>query len=348
MFKEKFLTSGTLIGLENGNVLIGSGKREWLSILDQQEEGFYFPDFFLASFQPWFKQNDIREISIDELLHLLPLGDEPTIPLHWENPFKALFLKEFDRLQCNFKQGTLKKAVPYVFEKSPHHMNTKTLLSSLRKALLYAKNNKAFIYGFWDDQQGILGVTPEILFSFQEKMLQTMACAGTYRRGQGTKEQLLQDPKERNEHELVIQSIQEALSRFGSVKTGDTSVLELPSLLHLLTPIEATIEKSISFHELVTFLHPTPALGAIPKKEGMQWLSDYQTLIPRERFGAPVGCMRKGGESHCLVGIRNVQWSPEGMRIGAGCGVVEQSNPESEWMEICAKIQSVKNILGFK
>lgn len=111
---------------------------------------------------------------------------------------------------------------------------------------------------------------------------------------------------------------------------------------HLMTPI--TLFGAVGFQQLTEALHPTPALGAYPKGAGKSWLMHYQTILPRGRFGAPVGYwLEDRGGAH--VAIRNLQWSENRMRIGAGCGVVLESEEDKEWNELNLKIESIKRIL---
>ena len=102
-----------------------------------------------------------------------------------------------------------------------------------------------------------------------------------------------------------------------------------------------------AFEEIVQALHPTPALGAHPREVGRYWLLDYQQHFDRLRFGAPVGYTDPSTRiSRCFVAIRNVQWQPNRMLIGAGCGIVANSDPETEWNEILLKLKAVKALLN--
>jgi menaquinone-specific isochorismate synthase len=105
------------------------------------------------------------------------------------------------------------------------------------------------------------------------------------------------------------------------------------------------LQQAVTTDQVTQLIHPTPALGAYPRVEGMKWLREFDREMPRERFGAPVGYTRKG-ESTCYVAIRNVQWKDFQLKLGAGCGIVPASQFESEWNEILLKLKSIKNILA--
>lgn len=348
-----WLASGTIVASAPGKLLIGWGERRWYNTPTKisSEIAFYFPDFFLREDMPWFEHDKVEEVALDELLD--QLSEETTKNsitsriADWQSPYHFLFKSTFEDLQCKFAAKEIDKAVPFVFESSPTRMTSHRLIHSLRNLLEYAKRNPVYAYGFWDQEQGILGVTPELLFRFDESnRLETMACAGT-RSLRDDMSELLKDPKELHEHSLVVQGIRESLSQFGEISIGERELLRLPNVAHLATQISVKLKQLPDFEIIVRALHPTPALGAFPRKQGMQWLESYQQKIDRKRFGAPVGYVQaKRHQASCYVAIRNAQWDKNSIQIGAGCGVVPASECDREWAEINLKLQAIKELLS--
>lgn len=333
---DAFLKNGSLINLGDGKILIGYGPREWLP----QPGVFYFQDYFLDKENPWFCHEEIVTLSVEELLQkLIARHREVPTPV-WTEPKSKPFFESFDEIES----GRLKKIVPYAMATSIYTMTPERLCHCLIHTLTNSKD--LHIYGYWSLQGGILGATPEPLFKVQGNKLHTAALAGTSHNKRDATE-FLNDPKEKNEHQLVIDGIKNSLKNFGKIEIGNTKVLRLQTLSHLMTPIELELNALADISTLVTSLHPTPAIGAVPKDEGMRWLRYYDTRHPRKHFGAPVGYCY-GNTISCLVAIRNVQWTPKGMAIAAGCGIVEQSQPENEWNELQLKIESTYQMLGFK
>jgi menaquinone-specific isochorismate synthase len=123
--------------------------------------------------------------------------------------------------------------------------------------------------------------------------------------------------------------------------------LRLKTLTHLRTPIQLELTQTADTAALVKALHPTPALGAFPKEEGVEWLKAFDSRTPRKHYGAPLGCCY-GNSISIVVAIRNVQWTPNGLAIGAGCGVIAESKQEREWNEIQLKTEAIFETLGFK
>jgi len=272
-------------------------------------------------------------------------------------PARSRFLETSRTILQQIEEGVLTKAVPYAFlETSSAFPSSEDLAWLLLHALQFQAENGGFLYGSWNDREGILGVTPELLFEREGAILRTMALAGTRPLEKGRESeaemQLLADPKERHEHSLVIEGISDRLSGLGALHIGETCVRRAGSLVHLFTPIQLTLEAQtagIEWQDLVERLHPTPALGAHPREAGARWLSEEQKHHPRARFGAPWG-VRLDGRDTCAVAIRNLEWNREKSfcRIGAGAGVVRGSTPEREWAEIERKWNAVLRILGLE
>ena len=146
---------------------------------------------------------------------------------------------------------------------------------------------------------------------------------------------------------------------------GATIEIELPTLAHLYTPIKfaapppqdppdegAQMDSSSRrlFSQLIECLHPTPALGTLPRAGGMELLRKMQADSGqiRNRFGAPLGAIFPTGKMVCFVAIRNIEWGAQKSQIGAGCGLVSASQLEREWEEVLGKVRSTKKALGLK
>lgn len=348
---QLFLESGAIIKTKTNQLYVGFGECIWKTFkqIEPATPAFYFPDFFLQSAAPWLQYEQTQEISIEDLLALMP-GNPILSPLKWELPGQKNFVVAFEGLQKAFANSNLVKAVPYSFSHCHQVMSPLQLYASLKSALKYIQKYPGFIYGFWNKSEGLLGVTPELLFELHDdkenQKLSTVALAGTCSKDQDSLS-FLDNAKERQEHQITVSGITDSLKSLGTVKIGDLQVLELPHLNHLLTRIEVHSKRFPSFEKLVKVLHPTPALGAYPKENGWVWLRSYQTQINRDRFGAPVGLLFSGQiQALCLVAIRNVQWNfKDGMKIGAGCGIVPSSQPDREWKEIQLKMEAIQHFL---
>ena len=343
---EEFLKNGTAFSLDPSHLLIGWGARKWSATpLNGTDPDFYFPDFFLMINTPWFTQENWMIIAIDEFKALIPEIKE-SIQAEWRFKKQPFFESKFLELETKIKEGELTKAVPYLFLHTDKKMDVDAFQSKLFSLCNYIQRYEAFLYGLWNYEEGVLGATPEILFKSHQvnkKIInfETVACAGTY---PSDKEHLLCH-KLQLEHDIVIEGIKSSFNSLGAVISGPLKTATFASITHLMTTLDVTLFKALTFDQIVRALHPTPALGAYPKDKGMVFLEKYQMGIPRGRFGAPVGFMFND-YAHCFVAIRNIQWEKRGMQIGAGCGVCAGSTLDSELNEIKLKLNAILNLLG--
>jgi menaquinone-specific isochorismate synthase len=116
-------------------------------------------------------------------------------------------------------------------------------------------------------------------------------------------------------------------------------------MAHLKTDIAVAVTSPVTFGDLVRALHPTAALGVAPRSAGTELMP---SLGPSERgrFGAPFGIEWPDGRAHVLVAIRNVQWNGPTVTLGAGAGILAESQLEREWEELRLKRSAVKDLLG--
>lgn len=344
---SEFIQSGALLSLSNGNMVIGWGVAEFSSFPDPFKLNFYVSDFFLKEKKPWVCYPYWKEVTSAELLALLTPYNLPTI--NWSFCDKDLFEKNFFALQKDFEEGKLEKAVPYIFFKSSEKMNCLRLQQSLIQGIYSFLKKAGYLYGWWKKEEGFLGITPEFLFKHSSNSplyLQTMALAGSCPSWACLKD-FEKNSKEDQEHSIVVKGICQALQELGKITIDPREVLKLPNICHLLTPIHIHLNELFEFEKIVKQMHPTPALGAFPQLKGQQWLVDYDLQLKRKFFGAPFGVYDPLKKlSFCLVSIRQVQWNLEGMRIGAGCGVIKESHLEKEWQEIKLKLKTIQQNLA--
>jgi len=288
------------------------------------------------------------DMSQDEFKHTLDHAVQETyahrekIIINWHNIDKALFSRSFELAQDAFKAGEVKKVVPIALQEG----TLQAALSDYQKLHLLERLMKTpehlYAYGEWTQNEGFMGATPEILFEKNGNELKTMALAGTSGKDVNPT-QFLNDPKERKEHQFVIDDIVHVLKPLGSVHTEETRVVEFPALNHLQTNIRVKLSKPLSNDDLIQKLHPTPALGIYPRNAYFEKFRQYPLQSERDFFGAPWGIETKDF-ALLLVAIRKWDWNDQKVKVFAGCGVVQESVLEKEFAEILKKIDSVKKI----
>ncbi len=334
-----FLDRGAVMAWSEDCWIVAWGEAERGERPDPGRPSFYAPDFFLREERPRRIYPEAAAVSPDGLAQMLQTRDSTR---HWAPFDETSFAAAFDRVTAEFGRDLLAKAVPAVFETSPGMLGA----GERARALRHAANLPAGLmpYGFWDERGGALGASPELLFEDDGIEIHTVAVAGTARSGI-MPEVMMEDPKEREEHRLVLEDVAAQLAPLGRVTRGATRLWRIGMLSHLRTDLRVAPEKREDFRGLVARLHPTPAVGIAPRGDWRRLLSAIDGA-PRGYFAAPFGLALPGGRSRCLVAIRGVQWDRTATRCGAGCGLVPGSDLARETAELRLKLSATRGNLG--
>jgi menaquinone-specific isochorismate synthase len=190
------------------------------------------------------------------------------------------------------------------------------------------------------------GAPPERLVSLSGREVRTEALAGSVDRGATPEEDaalaesLTDSEKIRHEQALVAEALREWLSPLGEVTVGDRTVRKLTNIQHLETPIEATLAEDAHVLSVVEALHPTPAVGGLPRETALDFVRETE---PFERgwYAAPVGWFDADGDGEFAVAIRSGVARGDDVRVFAGNGIVADSDPDDEWAEVQPKLRPV-------
>lgn len=329
------------IDLPDGRSLVGFGPFRTTDVAPERGAAFYSNDFGLTSPAPWWIPQRWETVPRGEagpLLRGLPAG----LSCNWEPPDASAFAAVFQEISASIRAGAFEKTVPVVVERgvlgAAPARGLLAVAATCREPLLG--------YGFTDGSSGFAGASPEHLLSVSGGVLRTMALAGTARTEE--RDVLAVDEKEIREHEYVAQSLVSKLGDIGRVRRGPRVIMELGSIVHFHTPIEVELSGNESPDSLVRRLHPTPALGPLPRTpETLEQLIGWRRRLGTpEGFGAPFGAILDG-QFHAIVAIRGVWWNGRDVLLPAGCGVIEASRLVNEWRELRLKREAVKARFGF-
>jgi menaquinone-specific isochorismate synthase len=190
---------------------------------------------------------------------------------------------------------------------------------------------------------GFLGATPERLVALRGRTVETGALAGTTGRGDTPEEdewlarELMDDAKNRHEHELVADAIRDQLDPLASsVAAGERRVRRLATVQHLETPITAELERDEHVLTLVKALHPTPAVGGLPPNRALDTIRETERF-DRGWYAAPVGWFDAAGYGSFAVALRSAVVQDDTATLFAGVGIVGDSDPDREWDEVDLK-----------
>ena len=185
-----------------------------------------------------------------------------------------------------------------------------------------------------------VGATPELLVGLEGQRLWTEALAGTACVGED--EALIASAKDLAEHNFVVDEIRAALEPLtDEVVTADRpEVRRLRDLVHLVTPIEARPAAGVHVLDVVAALHPTPAVGGVPRTAALGWIEDREAH-PRGWYAAPIGWFDAEGDGAFRVALRSALIDGRRAHLYAGAGIVEASEPMAEYRETELKLRTV-------
>ena len=327
------------LGWSEGRILFGEGPFEARKEAPREGVAFYLNDFGLGGDAPWRVPSRWSLLPREEVV--ARLGAAEPMAVTWQAPEAGPFAEVFQEISVSIRAGLFEKTVPVVVEHGVRQVGSCAVL--FRSAMV--RTERLVPYGFGDAAAGFAGLSPEYLLRLEGRRLRTMALAGTARVEE--REVLEVDEKEIREHEFVAQALASKLGELGRLTRGEREIMDLGPIVHFHTPIEVELEREESVDRLVRRLHPTPALGPLPRtEETMGKLLEWRRRLgsPPE-FGAPFGAML-GGEFRSIVAIRGVWWQGDRLKLPAGCGVIEASRLVNEWRELRLKRDSVRARFG--
>lgn len=188
-----------------------------------------------------------------------------------------------------------------------------------------------------------LMATPEVLLEGDGTRWNTMALAGTMRYD-GDAPQW--SAKNRQEQDIVAQYIRETLKRHASAITAsEPFTTRAADLIHLRTDFTFALPDNNHIGQLLTDLHPTPAVCGLPKDDARRFILDNEA-VPREYYSGFIGPLSPGGATHLYVSLRCMKITDDQCHLYAGGGLLKESDEENEWQETEAKLMTMRQLLS--
>ena len=200
---------------------------------------------------------------------------------------------------------------------------------------------------------GLVGATPELLVRRSGDSVRSRVLAGTIWPGQAAAgalgATLLASAKDQAEHRLAVESLGAALRPLCDELDVPPapSVLDLANVSHLATDVRGRLadHPAMSLLRLAEVVHPTAAVGGTPRAPALELITELETM-DRGRYAGPVGWVDAAGDGELGVALRCAQLSGSSARLFAGCGLVADSDPDTEVAEAAAKLVAVRDALA--
>jgi menaquinone-specific isochorismate synthase len=211
-------------------------------------------------------------------------------------------------------------------------------------------NPSCFVYA----ASGFVGASPELLIRRRGSEVESCPMAGTVARGATPDEDerltvgLRASAKDAEEHRLLVEAVLEALTPVcdGPLAATAADIVRLATVSHLTTRVCGRLrEPAPSALELVGHLHPTPAVGGLPRRPALRAIAELERF-DRGLYAGPVGWVGADGDGEWAVALRGAELNGSRARLVAGAGIVAGSDPDAEWAETQAKLATMLAAVG--
>ncbi|MCI5052205.1 MAG: chorismate-binding protein [Simkaniaceae bacterium] len=235
--------------------------------------------------------------------------------------------EEFCTLVEKFHASGIKKAV--VARETTLNFDGPLCPFDLLKRLPKASVKFAIVEG----DTTFFGATPEHLYMRVGREIFTEAVAGTNL----DKECLLGSEKDLHEFNYVSDFLHDELKELCcEYQASNLGVKKAGPVYHLHRKFTGILKNEINDTEIIKRLHPTPAIGGVPRDEALCWIAENE-FFPRGRYSAPIG-WTSSDRAEIAVAIRSARLDRRSLKIYAGLGLVDGSTPIVEWKELECKI----------
>ena len=254
---------------------------------------------------------------------------------------KADYLKAVERAKGlieagDFMQVQVGQRIKKRFTESP---------LSLYRALR-SLNPSPYMYFYHMGDFQVVGASPEILVRQETtpegNKVTIRPLAGTRPRGatpeddKATEVELINDPKERAEHVMLIDLARNDIGRIaktGSVKVTEAfSVERYSHVMHIVSNVEGMLKDGMRSMDVLRATFPAGTLTGAPKVHAME-LIDQLEPVKRGIYGGACGYLSFAGDMDVAIAIRTGIIKNDTLYVQAAAGVVADSVPEMEWQE---------------
>ncbi len=215
---------------------------------------------------------------------------------------------------------------------------------------LRAVNPSPYMYFLEFGDFQIAGASPEPLVKVEGRRVSSRPIAGTSPRGHSEEEdrrlaeRLINDPKERAEHVMLVDLGRNDLGRvceYGSVKVDELMVVETYShVLHIVSQVSGQLREGVSAMDVMRSCLPVGTLSGAPKVRAMQIIDELEK-VKRGGYGGAIGYLSWNGDLDTAIHIRTVVVKDGQLHVQAGGGTVADAKPSYEWNESVNKARAV-------
>lgn len=336
------LQPSTLLGGIRAPVAIIAAAYEFGAWFDPHQQGFHEPrwlEFFAAIYDevhPIAIEHGKQSAGNPELFALVPAMD------------RERYRRQVRHLQEHMRAGDIYQAnltVPWIGHGAPPA--TEVFARALQRG------GAAFGGYLFDGEREHVSMSPELFLRRRGNVVETHPIKGTRRIAEGAdvhalSDELLASEKDFAEHLMIVDLERNDLGRLCKPGTVDVdplmTVVQHPTVLHLESRVRGTLFGGVDWQDLFQAAFPGGSVTGAPKKRALE-LIKVAEIGPRGLYCGAFGWIGADGDGELNLPIRTATFAGEDVLIGAGGGIVLDSDPDAEWEEMETKLAFLRGCL---
>lgn len=216
--------------------------------------------------------------------------------------------------------------------------------------ILRSKNPSPYLFLLDFNDFSICGSSPEVMVRLTNNEILLRPIAGTRKRGKTAQRdyelevEMLNDPKECAEHLMLIDLGRNDVGRVakvGTVKVPSVMRVEKYShVMHMVSDVVATLDDQYDMFDLFASTFTAGTMTGAPKIKAMEIIASFEGL-KRSFYSGSVGYFAFTGDMDSAIAIRTALLTKDRIILQAGAGVVADSKPELEELEVRNKLMAL-------
>lgn len=217
-------------------------------------------------------------------------------------------------------------------------------------------NPSPYMYMLKMGKRYITGCSPETHLKIRKNIMHLKPIAGTApipasaKEKRSVRKELLLDRKERAEHLMLVDLARNDLSRIaekGSVSvTRFMKVEDYSHVMHIVSDVTGVMKSSSSIVDAFRYSFPAGTVTGAPKVRAVEIINEVEAM-PREAYAGAIGYFGFNKTSDTCITIRSAFFDEDGVHIQAGAGIVYDSVPDRESLEIDNKLRALTESMGY-
>ncbi len=293
---------------------------------------------------------------LETVAELLPKPHQPLpfqpAKLEGEGEFSLSaerFMEIVDEAKEHIRAGDVFQMLPSNRYTQKGHVDPLSFYRVLR-----SKNPSPYLFLLDYEAFSICGSSPEVMVRLTQGEILLRPIAGTRKRGatpqrdHELEQEMLSDPKECAEHLMLVD-----LGRNDVGRVARTGTVEVPEMMrvekyshvmHMVSDVVAQIDEGKDMFDLFRATFTAGTMTGAPKIKAMELIARFEGL-KRGFYSGSVGYFSFTGDMDSAIAIRTALIQPDRIVLQAGAGVVADSKPELEELEVRNKLMALLTTL---